>query len=44
MADFQSELIGFTIVTIVVFMLAYLTSRMEKRFKEQNKNDENEKD
>ena len=31
MSDLQSELIGFSVVTIVVLMLAYLTAKMEKR-------------
>jgi hypothetical protein len=31
MDNLQSELIGFSIVTIVVLLLAYLTVKMEKR-------------
>lgn len=33
MEDLQNEIIGFSIVTIVVLMLAYLTAKMEKRDK-----------
>jgi len=39
MNDFQSELIGFTIVALVVIMLAFFTSKLEKRFKDENKKD-----
>lgn len=31
MSDLQSEIIGFSVVTIVVLLLAYLTAKMEKR-------------
>ncbi len=31
MSDLQSEIIGFTVVTLVVLMLALLTAKMEKR-------------
>lgn len=31
MSDLQSEMIGFSVVTIVVLLLAYLTAKMEKR-------------
>tara|TARA_B100001063_G_scaffold89340_1_gene83163 strand:+ start:6974 stop:7099 length:126 start_codon:yes stop_codon:yes gene_type:complete len=41
MSDLISELIGFSIVTIVVIMLAYFTSKLQKRFKDEN---EDEKD
>lgn len=34
MSDLQSETIGFSVVTIVVLLLAYLTAKMEKRDKE----------
>jgi ABC-type uncharacterized transport system permease subunit len=37
MDDFQSELIGFTIVAIVVIMLAFFTSKLEKKYKDENK-------
>ena len=37
MDDFQSELIGFSIVAIVVIMLAFFTSKMEKKYKDQDK-------
>jgi large-conductance mechanosensitive channel len=39
MGDFLSELIGFSIVAIVVIMLAFFTSKLEKRFKDENKKD-----
>lgn len=37
MSNFQSELIGFTIVAIVVIMLAFFTSKLEKKYKDENK-------
>ena len=36
MDDLISELIGFTIVTIVVIILAYFTSKLQKKFKDEN--------
>lgn len=33
MEDFTNELISFTIITIVVLMLAYLTKKKEDQFK-----------
>ena len=39
MNDLQSELIGFSIVAIVVIMLAFFTSKMEKRYKDEDKKD-----
>mgnify|MGYP001310421748 CR=1 FL=1 len=39
MNDLISELIGFSIVTIVVIMLAYFTSKLEKKYKDKNKED-----
>lgn len=38
MDDLISEIIGFTIVTLVVIMLAYFTKRMEDKYKEDEKN------
>jgi len=37
MDDLISELIGFAIVTIVVIMLAYFTSKLQKKFKDEMK-------
>ncbi len=37
MSNIQSELIGFTIVAIVVIMLAFFTSKLEKKYKDENK-------
>jgi len=39
LSDFISELIGFGIVTLVVIMLAYFTAKLEKKFKDKNKED-----
>lgn len=38
MDDLISEIIGFTIVTLVVIMLAFFTKRMEDKYKEDEKN------
>ncbi len=38
MDDLISEIIGFTIVTLVVIMLAFFTKRMEDKYKEDDKN------
>ena len=43
MNDLISELIGFSIVAIVVIMLAYFTSKLQKRFKDENKAREEDK-
>lgn len=37
MSDLQSEIIGFTVITIVVLMLAFLTKKMEDRYKNDTK-------
>lgn len=37
MNDFISELIGFVIVAIVVIMLAYFTSKLEKKYKDKDR-------
>lgn len=34
MSDIQSEIIGFTVIAIVVVMLAIMTKKMEDRIKE----------
>jgi len=34
MEDLQNELIGFTIVTLVVLMLAYLTKKKEEQYRD----------
>ena len=39
MSDFISEIIGFTIVALVVIMLAFFTSKLEKKYKNENKKD-----
>lgn len=39
MSDFQSELIGFGIVSLVVIILAYFTGKMEKKYKDEAKKD-----
>ncbi|MBU3015905.1 hypothetical protein KO488_14190 [Poseidonibacter lekithochrous] len=39
MNDLISELIGFTIVAIVVIMLAFFTSKLQKRFEDEDKED-----
>lgn len=38
MDDLIAEIIGFTIVTLVVIMLAFFTKRMEEKYKEDEKN------
>ncbi len=38
MDDLIAEIIGFTIVTLVVIMLAFFTKRMEDKYKEDEKN------
>lgn len=38
MDDLIAEIIGFTIVTLVVIMLAFFTKRMEDKYKEDDKN------
>lgn len=37
MSDFISEIIGFSIVTLVVLMLAFLTKKMEDKYKDKDK-------
>lgn len=39
MNDFISELIGFSIVTLVVIMLAFLTKKMEAKYHKEDKED-----
>jgi hypothetical protein len=39
MSDLQSELIGFSIVAIVVIMLAFFTLKMEQKYKDEDKKD-----
>jgi len=36
MSDLISEIIGFSIVTIVVIMLAYFTKKMQDKYKEED--------
>ncbi len=38
MDDLIAEIIGFTIVTLVVIMLAFFTKIMEDKYKEDEKN------
>lgn len=38
MDDLIAEIIGFTIVTLVVIMLAFFTKRMEDKYKEDENN------
>ena len=45
MNDLISEAIGFSIVAIVVIMLAFFTSKLQKRYQDENKlDDKNKKD
>lgn len=37
MSDFISEIIGFSIVTLVVLMLAFFTKKMEDKYKDEDK-------
>ncbi len=39
MNDFQSEIIGFCIVAIVVIMLAFFTSKLEKKYNNKDQED-----
>lgn len=34
METFQNEIISFSVITLVVFLLAYLTKKKEDQFKE----------
>jgi large-conductance mechanosensitive channel len=43
MNDLISELIGFSIVAIVVIMLAFFTSKLQKRFENEQKSKDNDK-
>jgi len=43
MNDLISELIGFSIVTIVVIMLAFFISKLQKKFKDKNKEEDENK-
>jgi hypothetical protein len=37
LSDLQNEIIGFAIVTVVVLLLALLTIKMEKKYKNKDK-------
>ena len=43
MNDLISELIGFTIVTIVVIMLAFFTSKLQKKIQNENNSEDKNK-
>ncbi len=37
METFQNELLSFTVITIVILMLAYFTKKKEDQYKQENK-------